>query len=284
MLTQVLPPTASPFATITIDIDPVLVHIGHLALGWYGVAIMVAIAVALWVVVREARRRGLDPDAILPVAGWAVGGGLAGARLLFVLDHWSTYAADPMRSFAFQEGGLAIQGALLGGFVAGLLASRRAHLPVLALADVAAPAVVLGQAIGRLGCLVTGDALGAPTSLPWGVKYVNPAAMAPQLGVALQPVFAYEALWDLAVFAVLWAIRGRVKQPGRLFAIYLGLYAAGKFALTFLREERIWAWGLQEAQFLAVALLLGALALWIIGSSRAIEPPRAPRRRVRRAN
>lgn len=284
MLTQSLSPALHPLASITIDIHPVILHIGHLALGWYGIAIMGAIAVALWVVSKEARRRGLDPDAILPVAGWAVGGGLAGARLLFVLDHWSTYAADPIRSFAFQEGGLAIQGALLGGFVAGLLAARRAHLPVLALADVAAPAVVLGQAIGRLGCLVTGDALGAPTSLPWGVKYVNPAAMAPQLGVALQPVFAYEALWDLAVFAVLWAIRGRVKQPGRLFAIYLGLYAAGKFALTFLREERIWAWGLQEAQFLAVALLLGALALWVIGSSRAIEPPRAPRRRVRRAN
>ncbi len=108
--------------------------------------------------------------------------------------------------------------------------------------------------------------------------------MAPRLGVALQPVFAYEAVWDLAIFAILWALRGRVRQPGRLFAIYLGLYAAGKFALTFLREERIWAWGLQEAQFLAVGLLLGALGFWIFGSSRMIEQPRPPRRRVRGAN
>ncbi len=161
-------PEARPFASITIDIDPVLVHIGHFALGWYGIAIALAITVAVLVVRHEARRRGLDPELVLPVAGWAVAGGLAGGRLLFVLDHWSTYAADPMRSLAFQEGGLAIQGALLGGVVAGVLAARRGHLPVLTLADAAAPAVVLGQAIGRLGCLVTGDALGDSTSLPWG--------------------------------------------------------------------------------------------------------------------
>ncbi len=264
-MTQVLTPAVSPFASITVDINPVLLHAGSLHLGWYGLALALAIVVALLVAQREARRRGLDADAVLHVAGWAVAGGLIGARVLFVVDHWPKYASEPLASLAFQEGGLAIQGALLGGFVAAFLYARRAGLPVLVLADAAAPAVVLGQAIGRLGCLVTGDALGAPTSLPWGLSYVNPAAMAPQLGVALQPVFAYEALWDLAVFVVLWALRGRVRQPGRLFAVYLGLYAAGKFALTFLREERIWAWGLQEAQFLAVALLLGAVALWFLG-------------------
>lgn len=284
MLAQALSPSLHPLASITIDIDPVLIHVGHLALGWYGIAIMLAITVAFLVVSREARRRGLDSEAVLSVAGWAVAGGMVGARLLFVLDHWSIYAADPLRSFAFQEGGLAIQGALLGGFAAAVLAARRAHLPVLSLADAAAPAVVLGQAIGRLGCLVTGDALGAPTSLPWGVRYVNPGAMASQLGVALQPVFAYEALWDVAVFALIWTLRTRIQQPGRIFALYLGLYAAGKFGLTFFRQERVWAWGLQEAQFVAAALLLGALAFWIFGSSRVIEQPRPPRRRVRRAN
>ena len=264
-MARFLTPAVSLFASITIDIDPVLVRIGHIHVGWYGIAIALAITVALLVVRREARRRGLNPDAVLPVAGWAVAGGLVGARALFVLDHWSTYASDPLRSFAVQQGGLAIQGALLGGFVAALLYARRARLPVLVLADAAAPAVVLGQAIGRLGCLVTGDALGEPTSLPWGLSYVNPAAMAPQLGVALQPVFAYEALLDLAVFALLWALRTRVRQPGRLFALYLGLYAVGKFGLTFFRQERVWAWGLQEAQFLAVVLLSAALAFWIFG-------------------
>jgi prolipoprotein diacylglyceryltransferase len=92
--------------------------------------------------------------------------------------------------------------------------------------------------------------------------------MAPELGVAFQPVFAYEAIWDLAVFAVLWRLRTRVRKPGHLFAAYLGLYATGKFALTFFRQERVWAWGLQEAQFLAIGLTVVALALWVLSSGR----------------
>lgn len=275
-MSQVLIPAARPFASITIDVDPVLVRIGHLHLSWYGLAVALAISVALLVARHEAQRRRLDPDAMLRVAGWAVAGGLVGARALFVIDHWPDYASDPLSSVAFQEGGLAIQGALIGGFVAAFLYARHARLPVLVLADAAAPAVVLGQAIGRLGCLVTGDALGGPTSLPWGLSYVNPGAMAPQLGVALQPVFAYEAAWDLAVFGVLWTLRGRVHQPGRLFAAYVGLYAAGKFALTFLREERTWAWGLQEAQFLAAALLLGAVSWWLVSLFQGARTTAAP--------
>ncbi len=260
--------TAGLFATVTIDIDPVILRLGHFAVGWYGLAVVLAIAVSLVVLRREVQRRKLDSDRVIGVAAWAVAGGVAGARALFVLDHWSTFASNPLRIFAFQEGGLAIQGALLGGLVAGVLSARRARLPVLVLADAVAPAVVLGQAIGRLGCLVTGDALGGPTSLPWGLSYINPAAMAPQLGVPLQPVFAYEALWDLALFALLWAFRRRVRQPGYLFAVYLGLYAVGKFGLTFFREERVWALGLQEAQLVAALLLVGALVFWLYSAIR----------------
>jgi phosphatidylglycerol:prolipoprotein diacylglycerol transferase len=264
--------TAGVFATITVPLDPILVRIGHFGLGWYGIAVGAAIAVALLVARREAKRRNIDPDVVLWVAGWSLAGGFVGARALFVVDHWSTYASDPIRSLAIREGGLAIQGALLGGLIAGVLAARRRRLPVLVLADMAAPAVVLGQAIGRLGCLFTGDALGGPTSLPWGVSYTNAASMAPQLGVSLHPVFAYEAIWDLALFALLWMVRTRGWQPGRLFATYLGLYAAGKFGLSFFRQERVWAWGLQEAQFVAAVLLIGALALWALTAFRGTRP------------
>lgn len=123
-----------------------------------------------------------------------------------------------------------------------------------------APGLVLGQAIGRLGCLVTGDTVGRPTDGSWGVIYLNPGAMVPQRGVAYQPVFLYEMLWDVLVFAVLWRFRTRIATDGWLFALYLGLYAAGKFALTFLRTETVWLWGLQEAQLLA----LGAFAVAVL--------------------
>ena len=149
----------------------------------------------------------------------------------------------------------------MGGALAGGIGAWRLGLPVRRLFDAAAPGVVLGQAVGRLGCLVTGDALGPPTDGTWGIVYRNPGAMAPELGVAYQPTFFYEAVLDLAIFALLWSLRRRNLLDGHLFALYAGLYAAGKFGLTFLRTETVWFWGLQEAQVLALAVVAGA-ALW----------------------
>ncbi len=251
---------APPLGSITVGLDPTLFSIGHLHVGWYGLAVAVAIGAGLWVAHHEARRRGLPQDAVWSVGTWVAAGGFSGARLLHVVDSWSQYSGDPFGVFAFQRGGLAIEGALIGGLLAGVLSARLNRIPVLPLADAMAPAVILGQAIGRLGCLVTGDALGGRTSLPWGVAYTNPGSMAKELGVAYQPVFAYEALWDLAVLAILWRLRHKLARPGALFGSYLMLYAVGKFGVTFLREERVWLAGLQQAHLLAILLFVVGLA------------------------
>lgn len=260
--------TPLPFGSITVGLDPTLFRIGHLHVGWYGLAVAAAIGAGLWVVRHETRGRGLPQDAVWSVGIWVAAGGFAGARLLHVVDRWSQYSGDPLGIFAFQRGGLAIEGALIGGLVAGVLAARLNRIPVLSLADAVAPGVILGQAIGRLGCLVTGDALGGPTSLPWGVAYTNPGSMAKELGVAYQPVFAYEALWDLVVLAILWRLRHKLARPGALFGSYLMLYAVGKFAVTFLREERVWLAGLQQAHLLAILLFAVGLALFIYRGTR----------------
>ncbi|MBI3969509.1 MAG: prolipoprotein diacylglyceryl transferase [Chloroflexi bacterium] len=252
---------------ITIDLDPTIFHFGPVMITWYGLAVLVALATGVWLTRRESVRKAIPVDPVADLLLWVVAGGLVGARLLRVLDRWDFYAANPAQILAIQNGGLAILGALLGGALAGGLAAWRSGLPVGRVFDAAAPGLVLGQAIGRLGCLVTGDTLGRPTDGSWGIVYLNPGAMAPQLGVAYQPDFFYELVWDLAIFAVLWALRGKLKADGQLFALYLGLYAAGKFALTFLRTETVWFWGLQEAQVFAVAGLAIAL-LWWASSSR----------------
>ncbi|MCC7106696.1 MAG: prolipoprotein diacylglyceryl transferase [Chloroflexi bacterium] len=258
---------------LVIDLDPMLLHFGPLALSWYGVAVAAAIATGIWLTLREARRTRLPTEPIGDLAVWVVGGGLVGARLLHVVDRWDFYAANPALILAVQNGGLAILGAVLGGSLAGGLAAWREKLPVRALFDAAAPGLVLGQALGRLGCLVTGDALGPATDGTWGVVYLNRGAMAPQLGVAYQPVFLYEALWDLAVFAVVWSLRRRLAGDGQLFAIYLGLYAIGKFALTFLRAETVWFWGLQEAQLMALGAMAVAVAWLALAGRRALRGP-----------
>ncbi len=263
---------------LTIDIDPVILHLGPLALSWYGLAVAAGTLAGVWLTRREARRKGLPVERVMDLVLWVVLGGLVGARLLHVVDRWDLYADNPAQILAIQNGGLAILGGVLGGTVAGGIAALRLGLPVWRLSDAAAPGALLGQAIGRFGCLVTGDALGRPTDGAWGVVYLNPGAMAPQLGVAYQPVFLYEQLWDLAVFALLWWVRRRLSVDGHLFALYLGLYALGKFGLTFLRTETLWFWGLQEAQLLALATAAVALG-WAVAARRGQPLPRRARAR-----
>lgn len=247
---------------MTIDIDPILVRLGPLAIGWYGVAVTAAIAAGVALAVRLARPLRIGGAELERVAVWTIVGGLVGARALHVIDRWELYEQAPIHVVAIWNGGLAIVGAVLGGTFAGGLAALTHGLPVRRLADAVAPAAALGQAIGRLGCLFTGDAVGRPTS-GFGVTYTHAGAMVPQLGVAYEPVFLYEMGWDLAVFALLMALRGRLRE-GWVFALYLGAYAAGKFALTSLRTEKVWVTGLQEAQLLALAtvLLATAWAAW----------------------
>jgi phosphatidylglycerol---prolipoprotein diacylglyceryl transferase len=250
---------------LTINIDPILVHLGPFAISWYGLAVGIAIAVGIWLTLGEAQRKGLPADPIVDLIWWIVIGGIVGARLLYVADQWTFFAANPAQILAIHTGGLSIMGAILGGGLAASVLAWRTGLPVRRFFDAAAPGLILGQAIGRFGCLITGDTVGRPTDGTWGVVYQNPGARAPQLGVAYQPAFLYEQLWDLLVFAVLWRLRKRLTADGQLFALYLGLYAAGKFVITFVRLDPVYIWGLQQSHVVALSLLAIAIVWGVWG-------------------
>lgn len=250
---------------IVIDIDPVIAHIGGFELRWYGVAIALAVVAAVWMAVREAQRKGIVPDDIYSAVSWALIGGLAGARLFHVLDQWEYYAVNPLHIVQLQQGGLAIWGGLAGGGMATLLYARSKRLPLGRLADAAAPALLTAQTIGRLGCIINGDAYGGVTNLPWGFIYKNPDSLIPArlFGVPTQPYPLYEMIWNaLALLVVLWLSR-RVKKDGLVFACYLALYSLGRMALTFVRQENLILFGLQQAQVLALAILVGSAAMFI---------------------
>lgn len=245
---------------ITISMDPVLFSIGPFMVRWYGVIVGAAILLGVWLGAREAERKGFSKDGIYDASLWIILGGLLGARLLHVLDHWpDEFAANPIRALYVWEGGLAIWGGVVGGLIVlGVLAWRRGwHLP--RLLDAVAPGLVLAQAVGRIACIITGDAIGRPTTGPFGLAYTHPNAMVPQLGVYYAPMPIYEILANLAIFAVLWFLRGRRLPDGRLFLVYLVLYSLMRFGLAFTSAYQIVAFGLMQSQLIALVSLAVAL-------------------------
>ena len=250
----------------TITIDPIIAHIGPLVLRWYSLILLVAIGVGVWFTAREAERKGFKKDDVYEVAIYIILGGILGARLFHVLDHWSIeFAADPMRAFYIWEGGLAIWGAVIGGLVAAGLISWKRHWNFPALLDAAAPGLVLAQAIGRFACVITGDAMGKPTSGPFGFAYTSPDALVPKLGVYYTPMPVYEIVANLGIFAILWQLRQRNWTDGKLFLTYLILYSLERFFLAFTSSYRIIAFGLTQSQIMALlGLTVGtALLSWM---------------------
>jgi len=262
---------------IVISIDPVIVQFGHLMLRWYSLFFLLAILVGLWLGLREARRKGLDVEQVKGLALWAVIGGLIGARLFHVIDRWDLYAAQPVQALYVWQGGLAVYGGLIGGTLAGIVYARRHGLPIWKLADALTPGIILGLAVGRLACIPNGDAIGAPANVPWAFVYTNPQSMVPPqlLGVPVHPYPVYEMLFDLASLFLFWRLRNVFKTDGMLFLTYAVVYAIGRFWLTFYRIERVWFWGLQEAQVIALMVFVIALVLIVWHSVRGRHAPDA---------
>lgn len=263
---------------IVIDIDPVIFHIGHFPFRWYALFTIIAAGTAWWVGMREARRKGLPMDRAEGSLLWIFLGAIIGARLFHVIDRPETYFARPLDVLAIWNGGLAAWGGIVGGIAGGLVYFRREGLDLRTVLDAAAPAMILGQGLGRLACIPNGDAYGAPTDLPWAFIYTNPGAMLPPelRGVPLHPYAVYELVFDLALFAALWAARNRrpfVSTSGLLFVAYLGVYAVGRFVLTYTRMEKEWFLGLQEAQVLSLAGLITALILLVVMRRLATDRP-----------
>ncbi len=262
---------------ITISIDPIIFGVGHFALRWYSLILGTAMGVGVWLTAREAERKGFKKEDVYEAAMWIIVAGIIGARLFHVLDHWShEYAANPVRALYIWEGGLAIWGALIGGLIAGALITWQRGWRFPRFLDAAAPGLVLAQAIGRIACVITGDAMGKPTTGPFGFAYTNPNVMVPQLGVYYTPMPVYELIINLGIFAVLWQLRKRDWVDGRLFLVYLTLYSIERFFLAFTSSYRIIALGLTQSQIIAVfGFVIGLTLLVLMHSNLNADPRKA---------
>lgn len=256
---------------------PVLLDLGFYQLRSYGVFLAIAILTGVWFSAREARRKGLDPSVVTD-GGWLiVGAGLVGARLYYIaFSHPAYYLAHPFEILAVWHGGLSVHGALLGGLLAGVWHIRRRGLPFWRFADVVAPGLILGQTVGQIACLLNGDTYGRPTTLPWGITFTDPRAMAP-LGVPLHPIQIYELLAYLAVFLVVWEVSRRARQDGAVILTYAVAYGIVRFAMEFFRGDPPVVAGVIVPQAFSVLLVAAAVGAWCLrrGAPLAAVSPNA---------
>ncbi len=255
-------------AFIVIDINPILAQIGPLSVRWYGLMYDVGIIVGLLIAYPYARQRGLSDDDIWAAVWPSIVAGFVGARLYFVLQQpLGPYLAEPWRIVATWEGGMAFYGAIFGVAVTLAVVARRRKMSLWTILDTAALFAVVGQAFGRVGNIINGDIVGAPTTLPWGFVYQHPNSFVADHTIAYQPAAVYELLFNIGLFGLLWFLRHRIRRSGLLFTVYLVGYSLGQFAVFFLRaSEPITALGLKQAQLTALAVLVaaGVLAWWLL--------------------
>lgn len=250
--------------------------------GTHAFFVGLGVLVATVVVVRESRRRGLwGEEMLVAVAGGLVGGALGMRATSFLRDPSAVVDAGFLT--VWQYGAKSVLGGLTGAYLGVVVAKRLVGYRVRT-GDVFAPAVALGMAVGRVGCLLT-EAPGRPTSMPWGLTLTPeqaaavPACPSCAAGVPLHPSFAYEILFHLGTFAALLGLRSRVERPGALLTLYLAAYAVFRFGVEFVRDNATVLAGLTRGQLFL--LVVAPLLLWRVGvvvrderARRAVTPAR----------
>jgi phosphatidylglycerol:prolipoprotein diacylglycerol transferase len=258
---------------------PILFEWGPIVLRWYGLLIASAVLIGVNLSQTLATKRQVNPELLSDLAVWLVIAAIPSARLYYVLFEWQQYAQHPEKIVAIWEGGIAIHGAILGGTIAALIFSKIKQISFWQLADLVAPSLILGQAIGRWGNFFNSEAFGAPTNLPW--KLFIPVDRRPvgfETVEFYHPTFLYESLWNLAVFGLLMTLfiqdlRGRIRlKVGTLFLTYLVAYSLGRVWIEGLRTDSLMFGGLRMAQIVSLTgMSIGAIGLiWLYGLRRSL--------------
>ena len=229
---------------------------------WYGVLMASAMILCVLLALKEGKRVNISEDDILNLAIVSIPCGLIGARLYYVIFNWSWYSKHLSEILNFRGGGMAIHGALIGGILAGFIYTKIKKINFFKMADTVMIGIPLGQAIGRWGNYINGEAHGGPTSLPWGIM-VN--------GVKVHPTFLYECIWDLAIFIFIWSFRKKKKYEGQLAIYYLILYSLGRFFIEGLRTDSLMIGPLRMAQVISLITIIVCLILHKILSKRNKE-------------
>ena len=235
---------------------------------WYSALIVLGILLCYLLGRSEERRKGLPRDCMLDATLVAVPCGILGARIYYVLFSLDEFAGNWISVLYIWNGGIAIYGAVIGGALGVWVYARRKKVCFAALLDIIAPGLLLAQAIGRWGNYFNMEAYGPlVTDAAW--QFFPFAVFIPADGGWHMATFFYESLWNALGFAALWAMRRRTKRDGDLMLWYVVIYGCGRFLIEQLRTDSLFWGALRVSQYLSLALLALACALWLIRLGRA---------------
>jgi phosphatidylglycerol---prolipoprotein diacylglyceryl transferase len=253
-------------------VHPIALQLGSLTVHWYGVMIALAFLAGLWTATRRARRENIPGEKIADLVFWIMLAGMIGARAVYVTTYWSEFARQPFSEiFMIQHGGLVYYGSVIGAALAYIIYVLWKRLPGWKIADILAPSIALGNAFGRIGCLLNGCCYGRACDLPWAIRFPEDNPIHPPT-FPVHPTEIYDALLNFALYLGLaWLFRHK-KFDGQVFAAYLIGYALLRFTVEYFRgdypPDHIHN-GLTSAQLVSLPILAIGLALVAMRSRRA---------------
>lgn len=239
---------------------PVIFNFGWLKVYSYGLMVAVSFMACSFLISKRVRILGQKEEFAWNLSFWLLIGGILGGRIVYILLFFRYFLENPGEIFMVWHGGLAWYGGFIGGFLSGILYLKTKKIPVLKALDLLAPYIALGQAIGRIGCLLNGCCYGEPAL--WGIY-------CPIFKEYLIPTQIFSSFSLILIFIILRFIQSRPHGKGDIFILYMLLYSLKRFFMEFLRGDSVeFVWGVSIFQIISLTVFLSALILWIIILSR----------------
>ncbi|MFN3740536.1 MAG: prolipoprotein diacylglyceryl transferase [Thermodesulfovibrionales bacterium] len=252
---------------------PDLFRIGPITIHTYGVMVAIGFLLGVGLALNQARKEGISPERISDLSFYLLLAAIIGSRVFYILLNPGPYIKNPLAIFKIWEGGLVFYGGLIFAVITGVIYIKRHSLNLWQVADIFAPSIAIGHAIGRLGCFFAGCCHGRPADLPWAVTFTDPHSLAP-LGIPLHPTQLYEAAGEFVNFIILLILRKRKSFKGELFWTYVMLYSILRFSVEFFRGDAargMLAEGLSLAQAISVIMFFIAVGFMTFLRGRGAE-------------
>lgn len=253
--------------------NPVIFSIGNFSLRWYSVLILIGVFLAMFLIKKESKRFNIDQEFVFNLVFWAVVFGILGARIYYVIFNYNLYKGDVLSIFRIWEGGLAIHGGVISGFIVLCIYCKKNHQSIFRMTDIIVPGLILAQAIGRWGNFFNSEAHGMATTLTHLKSLHIPNFIINGMhinGIYYEPTFLYESLACIIGFIILIIIR-RLKfiKVGTLTGIYLMYYSVIRFFIESMRTDSLMFFGFKTAQLVSVILFILGLILILCSLSKS---------------